>query len=140
MLKYVEENGEAEQVEKLICFFLDKEQAWADTWTEFVESLDSGVSLNANFQPLDGTEPNSWEFQKKFLQAVLFTISYFVSVVRSLDSNGVVTGLSQMLFENAKEGAYIFYDGNGHKDFNSYFDEHWSDAGVQCLASEDNVQ
>ena len=33
--------------------------------------------MNANFEPLDVTEPNSWEFQKKFLPADLFSETEF---------------------------------------------------------------
>ena len=70
-------------------YLLDKEQAWADTWTEIGDSTKTKVTVNVHFQSLDVTQPDSWSTQKKFLRADVFTQSYFVSEVFSLDS-GVV--------------------------------------------------
>lgn len=139
ILKYLDEYKDDERVEKVTCYLLDKEQAWADTWTELDESFDVGVRLHANFQSLDVTNSESWKFQQKFMQADLFTLSYFVSEVRSLDKDGKVTEFWKMLFEGAKPGALFVYDDNGNKDFNSYFDSQWSGMGLKCLISEDNV-
>ena len=120
VLKYLDDNRDDETVNRISCYLLDKEQAWADTWTELDESLDVQVKLNVNFQPLDVTKPESWEYQQKFLQADLFTISYFVSEVRSLDNDGVVTAFWKALFEGAKEGAFFIYDDNGYDAFNPF--------------------
>lgn len=139
VLKYLDEYKKSEKVEKVTCYLLDREQAWADTWTELDESLKEGVLLNANFQPLDVTDPNSWKFQQKFLQADLFTMSYFVSEVRSLDKDGVVTKFWTTLFERAKSGALFAYVDNGHKSFNEYFDGLVTKAGFERIVFADNV-
>jgi hypothetical protein len=140
VLKYLADYDEQEPVTKVICYLLDREQAWADTWVELDDSLEVDVSLHANFQPLDVTAPDSWASQKKFLQADMFTMSYFVSEVRALDQDGVVSQFWQTLFREARPGALFIYDDNGHDDFNRYFDEQWRSAGLDLVIREDNVR
>lgn len=137
VLKYLEERKASEKVKKVTCYLLDKEQAWADTWTELDDSLKTDLQLHANFQPLDVTDPDSWAQQKKFLQADLFTLSYFVSEVSALDNTGIVTKFWQTLFSEAKPGALFVYDDNGNDFFNSYFDKHGKAAGLECIVSRD---
>lgn len=139
LLKYLDDNPK-EQVKKLTCYLLDREKAWADTWTEINASLGTGIQLNANFQPLDVTKPEDWEYQKKFLQADLFTMSYFVSEVMALDTDGVVTHFWQTIFKSAKSGALFLYDDNGHDSFNNYFDEQWKNAGLELIVGATNEQ
>ena len=138
LLKYLDERKATEKVKKVTCYLLDREQAWADTWTELDDSLKTDLLLHANFQPLDVTDPDSWAQQKKFLQADLFTMSYFVSEVKALDSTGVVTKFWQTLFQEAKPGALFLYDDNGHDAFNSYFDGQWKKAGLNCIVESTN--
>lgn len=139
VLKYLDEE-KAEPVKKVICYLLDKEQAWADTWTELDDSLEVDVSLHANFQPLDVASPLSWRAQRRFLQADLFTLSYFVSEVKGLDVNGQVSEFWNLLFSEAKSGALFLYDDNGHSDFNDYFDQRWMAAGLQPILTADNTR
>lgn len=138
ILKYLDERKALEKVKKVTCYLLDREQAWADTWTELDDSFQTELLLHANFQPLDVTAPDSWAQQKKFLQADMFTMSYFVSEVMSLDKNGVVTEFWQTLFKEAKPGAFFIYDDNGHGDFNDYFDKQWTHAGLSCIVQSTN--
>jgi ribosomal protein RSM22 (predicted rRNA methylase) len=140
VLKYLDDFKDDEVVTKVTCYLLDREQAWADTWTELDDSLQAKVALHANFQPLDVTRPESWLSQRKFLQADVFTLSYFVSEVRSLDQNGAVSAFWKSLFESAKPGALVVYVDNGNDDFNSYFDEQWKSAGMSRVIAEDNVR
>jgi len=134
LLKYLDEQ-EDEPVKKLTCYLLDKEQAWADIWTELDEHLTPKVAVNVNFQPFDITNPGSWTHQRKFLQADLFTMSYFVSEVMMLDGNGVVANSWRNIFDSAKNDAFFVYVDNGHKDFTSYFDKQWQDAKLKCISS-----
>lgn len=138
LLKYLDECNDTEKVKKVTCYLLDREQAWADTWTELDDSLSVDLLLHANFQPLDVTSPESWAHQKKFLQADLFTMSYFVSEVMTLDQEGTVTSFWQTLFREAKPGALFLYDDNGHDAFNSYFDGQWKSAGLECILNSTN--
>ena len=138
VLKYLDDRKDIEKVKKVTCYILDREQAWADTWTEIDDSLQTELQLHANFQPLDVTDPNSWAQQKKFLQADLFTMSYFVSEVKELDKDGIVSAFWQTLFREAKSGALFLYDDNGHDAFNNYFDTQWKKAGLQCEVEATN--
>src|SRR5215471_8319274 len=52
-LKYLDGYKDTEPVERVTCYLVDGEQAWADTWTELSSSLSLRIGLNANFQPLD---------------------------------------------------------------------------------------
>jgi hypothetical protein len=93
-----------------------------------------------NFQPLDVTMPESWAQQKKFLQADLFTMSYFLSEVYALDSNGGVTDFFRDMFEQAKPGALFLYDDNGHQDFNNSFDSFFDPSLYESVISETNIK
>lgn len=139
ILKYFSENSNVEPVEKLTCYLLDREQAWADTWTELDDSLSEGINLKANFQPLDVTKPESYQYQQNFLKADLFTMSYFVSEVHSLDIDGVVSDFWKNLFQQAKSGAYFLYVDNGHNTFNEYFDSLCHDRGLESLLAENDM-
>jgi hypothetical protein len=140
VLKYLDDCQDEESVNRLTVYLLDRETAWADTWTEIGGKLNVGVQLNTNFQPLDVTDPTSWTAQRKFLDADIFTLSYFVSEVHSLDRTGVVSDFWQTLFDAAKPGALFFYDDNGTDELNDYFDRQWSDAGLELIAGESNVR
>lgn len=140
VLKYLSDYAKNESVKKIVCYLLDKEQAWADTWTELDEKIESEVKLNANFQPLDVTLPDSWQSQRKFLDADLFTLSYFVSEVYALDKNGLVSKFWATLFKEAKPGALFIYDDNGSDVFNIYFDKQWQAAELELIESGTNVR
>jgi Putative SAM-dependent methyltransferase len=137
VLKYLDDHQNDEPVRRVTCYLLDKEQAWADTWTELGESLEAHVAVNANFQALDVSCKQSWSTQKKFLDADIFTMSYFVSEVFRLKGVGEFW---KMLFEDAKQGALFLYNDNAHSDFNEYFDEQWKSAGLECLMEEGNTR
>ncbi|WP_309091979.1 hypothetical protein [Phenylobacterium sp.] len=138
ILKYLSDMGKHEKVEKLICYLLDGEQGWADAWTEFDESLESDVNLSPIFQKLDVSNFDSWQSQKKFLQADLFTMSYFVSEVMSQDGGGDVSAFWLKLFEEAKPGALFLYIDNGADLFNEYIDTLASKGGLKTLMSKNN--
>jgi hypothetical protein len=138
VLKYIDKYKESEPVQNLTCYILDREQAWADTWTEINTSLDVDVGLNTNFQPLDVLIPDSWRAQRRFLQADVFTMSYFVSEVYALDRNAEVAQFWNTLFSSAKVGARFIYIDNGHTEFTNYFDQQWTSAGLEALCVKDN--
>lgn len=67
VLKFLSDFKGKEPVEKIVCYLLDKEQAWADTWTELDDKLEiDHIKLSVNFQALDVTDPDSWASQKSF--------------------------------------------------------------------------
>jgi hypothetical protein len=138
VLKFLSENDTT--VEKIICYLLDGEQAWADTWTELDDSISGKVNLKTNFQALDVTAPDSWKFQKNFKNADLFTFSYFVSEVFNLGEDGVVDDFFSGLMADAKPGAVFVYVDNAHSDFYSYFDGLWKAVGLECLMAESDIK
>ena len=140
VLKYLDDYGKKEAVDKVTFYLLDKEQAWADTWTELEDSFEAAVGLNSYFQTMDVTDPESWTLQKKSLDSNIFTISYFASEVYSLDKDGVVSAFWASLFKNAKPGALFLYIDNGTDDFNKYFDALWKKAGLISLIAVDNTR
>lgn len=83
LIQYLVEHEDCE-LETLTCYLCDREQAWADCWTEIGEEVSADFHLNVNFQPLDVTDPGSWAKQKKFLSADFFLLVYFASEVASL--------------------------------------------------------
>ncbi len=140
VLKYLDEHNKEKKVEEVICYLLDKEQAWSDTWAELTASLPLPLPLNRYFRYLDVTDLASWKCQQKFLQADLFTMSYFVSEVCYLKTHGDISKFWSTLFQGAKPGALFVYIDNGHKNYGSYFDAQWQAAGLTCLICEDQLR
>lgn len=129
VLKYIDYRNRTEPVRAVTAYLLDREQAWSDTWTEVNMKFDLDIKFHSAFQPFDVTLPETWESQKRFLKADLFTLSYFVSEIMALDKTGGVSKFWSTLFTGAKVGAYILYIDNGHAHFSGYFDEKWRSAG-----------
>lgn len=140
VLKYLDEYAGIEPVSKVRCYLLDGEQSWADAWTELDERLKTDVAVNTNFQPLDVANPLSWRLQKKFLHADLFTMSYFVSEVAYLDSEGVVSKFWTQLFTEAKPGAFFLYIDNGSEKFNQYIDKISKGVNLAKIMGANNVR
>ncbi len=141
VLKYIDFRKDKEPVKAVTAYLLDREQAWSDTWTEVNTKFDLDIKFHSAFQPFDVTLPDSWESQKKFLKADLFTLSYFVSEVMALDEDGKVSKFWKTLLSGAKVGAYILYIDNGHTHFTDYFDEKWKTAGGwEVVDSDDNTR
>lgn len=141
VLKYIDYCNEKEPVRAITAYLLDREQAWSDTWTEVNTKFDLDIKFHSAFQPFDVTLPNSWESQRRFLKADLFTLSYFVSEVMALDEEGKVSKFWNILFTGAKIGAYLLYLDNGHTHFTEYFDERWkAGGGWQIIDSGDNTR
>lgn len=115
------------KIKTVTCYLCDREQAWADSWTELGQKLDGGRPIFVNFQPLDVTEPSSWSKQKKFLSADLFISSYFASEVmrvgeKTMDFWKAVQGA-------AKPGARLLVVDNDSQHFDGYLQQITTDLG-----------
>jgi len=99
-------------------YLCDREQAWADCWTEIGEEESPDFKLNVNFQPLDVTDPNSWSKQKKFLSADLFLLVYFASEVASLGEKAKQFWVE--LATRSKPGALMLVIDNNHDYFTDF--------------------
>lgn len=105
-------------LETLTAYLCDREQAWADCWTEIGDEVVPDFRLNVNFQPLDVSEPNSWAKQKKFLSADLFLLVYFASEVASLGKQAAPFWIE--LSGKAKPGAFMIIIDNESEFFNDF--------------------
>lgn len=88
------------------------------------------MRLNANFQPLDVTQPASWSKQKKFLSADLFFLNYFASEIARLDT--AADAFWSELAEKSKSGALMLIVDNAHTYFSRFIKEkiitkHWKE-------------
>jgi Putative SAM-dependent methyltransferase len=126
-------------VTKVTCFLLDKQQAWADTWTEFEDAVATDLQVSAMFQPLDVTDPSSYRYQQKFLNADLFTMSYFLSEVHSLNEDGSVSAFLADVFSKAKSGAFFLYVDNGSQVWNDFIDQVQQKAGLKVVLGNTDV-
>lgn len=130
LLHHVLATDEAE-VESLICYLCDREQAWADSWTEIGQELDAHMKLFVNFQGLDVTKKEHWAKQRKFLSADLFISSYFASeVVRIKDK---VADFWKEVGSSAKKGANFLFIDNAHTAFTDYIAQIASDNGLEAV-------
>jgi hypothetical protein len=143
-LKYLKEYTD-EPVRKMTCLLLDGEEAWHDTWIEIDEKIDEKIELKTivivPFQHLDVRDRKSWSGQrKKFLKSKLFTLSYFVSEVCSLD-DGTITAFWKKIFDDSDSGAIFVYLDNGHEIFDKYFDSQWQiRSDLDCVLRGDKIQ
>lgn len=136
LMKYLESRKGKEPVKTVTCYLMDKEQAWSDTWMDAGQQMDFGVTLNVHVLPLDVTDEASWKSVKKPWKADLFTMSYFVSEVYSLDDGkGVVTEFWRRVLQTAKPGAMFLYNDNDYSKFTNYFDELWKTEGLASAYS-----
>ena len=87
------------------CYLVDREQAWADSWTDLGESLEGNLPIFTNFQMLDVLIPSTWAKQRKFLGADLFIASYFASELMRL-GEGTMPFWKE-LFSAAHSGSMI---------------------------------
>ena len=116
LLQYLSEEDSA--IKTLTVYLCDREQAWADCWTEIGEEVPGALHLNTNFQPLDVTNPDSWSKQKKFLSADLFVSSYFASEVARLGDKA--DAFWKELSAKAQSGAFMLILDNDHSYFSDY--------------------
>lgn len=123
-------------LEIVTAYLCDKEQAWADCWTEIGEEVSPDFHLNVNFQPLDVTSPDSWAKQKKFLSADLFLLVYFASEVASLGDKAKQFWAE--LSARAKPGALMLVIDNNSDFFNNFITtnligDHWEVLRTEAL-------
>lgn len=123
VVKYLGLFGKGAQ--RLECYLLDREAGWEGTWSSVEKWLGTRLEVDTTFQRVDVFKPATWKDRRRFLKADLFTMSFFVSEIMSLDKDQKLGFFWNHLFENAKSGALFLYIDNGSSEFDSYFDGHW---------------
>lgn len=101
----VEQNKSA----KLECGIFDKEDIWRDSWESMCDSIKilkkvhHAFSASSSFSLLDITRPDNWTKYTALWNADLFTMSYCVSEVCSIEIYPET--FFKSLFEKAKKGS-----------------------------------
>lgn len=130
ILKYMLRHGAKST---LTSYLFDRERAWGDSWSEVARPLKADFQLYPVFQQMDVTIPATWQGYHKFLRADLFTLSYFLSEVWSLQ--GAAQPFFEHCFQGAKQGAlFLFIDNNDAPgEFAGWFDSMAAKHGVVQL-------
>jgi hypothetical protein len=103
----VEQNKSA----KLECGMFDKEDIWRDSWKSMCDNIKIPkrvhltFAASSSFNLLDVTKSDSWIKYSPLWDADLFTMSYFVSEVCSIEKHPET--FFKHLFEKAKKGSYF---------------------------------
>lgn len=118
----------------LRCHLLDKEGAWGDSWSD-VDGMVNGVPfrVSTHFQSLDVGEEETWEHQRKYLKADLFTLIYFASELWAVRQQS--EAFFKHVFSRAKQGALVLYIDNDADVFSDWFDRITSEVGLQVIKS-----
>jgi hypothetical protein len=129
LLHHVLAAGESE-LEVMTCYLCDREQAWADSWTEIGQELDADIKLFVNFQGLDVTKKGDWAKQRKFLSADLFISCYFASeIVRVREK---AADFWKEIGAHARKGAKLLFIDNAHTAFTDYISQIATDNGLKA--------
>lgn len=133
ILKFMIQNG---STSTLTCYLFDRERAWGDSWSEVAKPLKANFQLYPVFQQLDVTDKTTWSSYRKFLNADLFTLSYFLSEVWTFQKTA--EPFFTHCFENARPGAiFMFIDNNdAGGDFAGWFDGLAKAHDVQVVSSQ----
>src|SRR5260370_9258545 len=70
----------------LTCYIFDRERAWGDSWSRVAKKLDAPFQVFPVFQQMDVTDSQTWGCYHDYLEADLFTLSYFMSEVWRIKS------------------------------------------------------
>jgi len=114
----VEQNKSA----KLECWMFDKENIWRDSWKSMCDNIKipKKMSASSSFKLFDITILNSWAKYSPLWDADLYTMSYFVSEVCSIER--LSETFFKNLFDKAKKGSYFLLVDNISCASHNWFD------------------
>ncbi|MBN1960720.1 MAG: hypothetical protein JW841_07215 [Deltaproteobacteria bacterium] len=128
-----------DSLSKLKCYLLDGNKAWNESWSDVDKKVDSKLCLSVNFMPLDVTERNTWLPYKKYLQADLFTLVYFISELYRFRNQ--CTDYFNYLFSEAKSNSYMLFIDNNSANFYNWFDSLTQNYDWEVLEKDEcNIQ
>ncbi|WP_106093163.1 hypothetical protein [Enhygromyxa salina] len=131
VLKYMIKNGASAS---LLCHLLDKEGAWGDSWSGIGSMLEEiPFRVSTHFQALDVTLANTWDQQRRYLKADIFTLIYFASELWGVKDASEV--FFKHVFGSAKPGAHILYIDNDSDIFTHWFDTLAAEVGLEEVQS-----
>lgn len=120
---------------KFKCFIFDKERAWGDSWSDVADNLEATFQVFPIFQQLDVTESATWSSYQKFLEADLFTLSFFMSEVWRIRTQA--DPFFEHCFTQAKPGALFLFIDNNSPVFYDWFDRLASKNGLQQVQKQE---
>jgi hypothetical protein len=122
---------------KLHFHLCDREALWAETWSDLGMKLSGDIGVHTSYLAHDVLVPETWKYSKKFLQADLFTLIYFVSEVYAFKDEAEV--YFNHVFANAKPGSHFLFMDNNSSIFFDWFDGMAASAGLEVVKSEESM-
>jgi len=104
----------------LTCYIFDKERAWGDSWSRVARRMNATCRLHPVFQQMDVTDSHTWSCYEEYLQADLFTLSYFMSEVWKFKTNA--EPFFNHTLSRSKPGALVLFIDNNDSRFHGWFD------------------
>ncbi len=104
----------------LTCYIFDRERAWGDSWSRVAKKLNAPFYMFPVFQQMDVTDSQTWASYQDYLQADLFTLSYFMSEVWRIKSKA--EPFFQHCMGRAKKGSLFLFIDNNSSQFYGWFD------------------
>ncbi|PRP99677.1 hypothetical protein ENSA7_63170 [Enhygromyxa salina] len=89
--------------------------------------------VSTHFQALDVTLANTWDQQRRYLKADIFTLIYFASELWGVKDASEV--FFKHVFGSAKPGAHILYIDNDSDIFTHWFDTLAAEVGLEEVQS-----
>jgi hypothetical protein len=105
----------------LRCTLYDREETWAESWTDVDDKLETQLRISTVFQRFDVCDETTWSHHSKYLNSDIFTMIYFMSEVFKMKNQA--EPFFQNFFAKAKTGSLFLYVDNNSPDFYSWFDE-----------------
>lgn len=112
---------EINQSKRLSFILFDREEAWAESWEDIGDKLDSDLRINSSFQRLDIIDEKSWSEKSKYLNSNLYTMMYFLSEVYALKDES--SKFFNHLFAEIPENSIVLFIDNNSDEFLDWFDD-----------------
>jgi hypothetical protein len=118
----------------LISYIFDKERAWGDSWSDVAIKLSAPFKIYPVFEQMDITDERTWRSYQKYLNADVFTLSYFLSELYTIRLQA--QPFLNYCLSRMKHGSMLLFVDNGHTDFSGWFDDLASSNKLEVLLSK----
>lgn len=124
-----------ERTPRILAYICDREAMWMESWGDVGTRLPEDVRLHTNYFTLDVCDASTWK-QRKYLEADLFTMIYFMSEVYSRKDES--EAYFDSVFQHAKKGALFLFIDNKDERFSGWFEALASKHGVRIIHAKDS--
>ncbi|MEW6203634.1 MAG: hypothetical protein AB1546_16805 [bacterium] len=132
ILKYINKNKKCAHI---MCYLLDKEELWDESWSDVGLKINKGFRLDTHFSKLDVFDKKSWELRSRYLDADIFTLIYFMSELYYRKEEA--DSFFRNIFKKARQGTYMLFIDNRNHLFYGWFDELCRETGFENLESDE---